>query len=125
VQCPAPPDRREVQILYFEVQIADFSSVHRDGAMSPSTRGGTMTAPTAMQIPGFRGDVIGPDHHDYDAARAVWNGTVDRRPRLIARCSGTADVAAAVRFARDRDLEIAVRGGVTTWPAPRCATAGS
>ena len=55
--------------------------------------------------------MIAPDHHDYDDARAVWNGTVDRRPRLIARCSGTADVAAAVRFARDRDLEIAVRGG--------------
>jgi FAD/FMN-containing dehydrogenase len=64
-----------------------------------------------MQIPGFRGNVIVPDHHDYDDARALWNGTVDRRPRLIARCSGTADVAAAVRFARARDLEIAVRGG--------------
>ena len=70
-----------------------------------------MSALATMQIPGFRGDVIVPDHHDYDDARAVWNGTVDRRPRLIARCSGTADVAAAVRFARDRDLEIAVRGG--------------
>ena len=70
-----------------------------------------MSAPTTMRIPGFRGDVIVPDHHDYDDARAVWNGIVDRRPRLIARCSGTADVAAAVRFARDRDLEIAVRGG--------------
>ena len=70
-----------------------------------------MTAPTTMQIPGFRGDVIAPDRNGYDDARAVWNGTVDRRPRLIARCSGTADVAAAVRFARDRDLEIAVRGG--------------
>jgi FAD/FMN-containing dehydrogenase len=41
----------------------------------------------------------------------VWNGAVDRRPRSIARCSGTADVVAAVRFARDQDLEIAVRGG--------------
>ena len=70
-----------------------------------------MTAPTTMQIPGFRGDVIVPDHDGYDDARAVWNGTIDRRPRLIARCSRTADVAAAVRFARDRDLEIAVRGG--------------
>jgi FAD/FMN-containing dehydrogenase len=70
-----------------------------------------MSAPTTMRIPGFRGDLITPDHHDYDDARAVWNGTVDRRPRLIARCSGTADVAAAVRFARDNDLEIAVRGG--------------
>jgi FAD/FMN-containing dehydrogenase len=70
-----------------------------------------MTAPTTMQIPGFRGDVIAPGQDGYDDARAVWNGTVDRRPRLIARCSGTADVAAAVRFARDHDLEIAVRGG--------------
>ena len=70
-----------------------------------------MTAPTTMQISGFRGDVIAPNRNGYDEARAVWNGAVDRRPRLIARCSGTADVSAAVRFARDRDLEIAVRGG--------------
>jgi FAD/FMN-containing dehydrogenase len=70
-----------------------------------------MTAITTMQIPEFRGDVIAPDRYGYDDARAVWNGTVDRHPRLIARCSGTADVAAAVRFARDCDLEIAVRGG--------------
>jgi FAD/FMN-containing dehydrogenase len=70
-----------------------------------------MAAPTTTQVPGFRGDLIAPGHDGYDEARAVWNGTVDRRPRLIARCSGTADVAAAVRFARDRDLEIAVRGG--------------
>jgi len=41
----------------------------------------------------------------------VWNGAIDRRPRLIAQCIGTADVVAAVRFARDRDLEIAIRGG--------------
>ncbi|HEV8275539.1 MAG TPA: FAD-binding oxidoreductase [Streptosporangiaceae bacterium] len=61
--------------------------------------------------PRFRGDVTAPGQDGYDDARAVWNGTVDRRPRLIARCSGTADVAAAVRFARDHDLEIAVRGG--------------
>jgi FAD/FMN-containing dehydrogenase len=64
-----------------------------------------------MEIQGFRGQLITADHADYDTARAVWNGAVDRRPRLIARCSGTADVAAAVRFARHRDLEIAVRGG--------------
>ncbi len=64
-----------------------------------------------MEIDGFRGQLITADHSDYDTARAVWNGAVDRRPRLIARCSGTADVAAAVRFARDHDLEIAIRGG--------------
>jgi FAD/FMN-containing dehydrogenase len=64
-----------------------------------------------MQIDGFRGQLITADHTAYDTARAVWNGAVDRRPRVIARCSGTADVAATVRFARDHDLEIAVRGG--------------
>jgi FAD/FMN-containing dehydrogenase len=70
-----------------------------------------MTAPTTTQIPGFLGSVIAPDDDGYDDARAVWNATVDRRPRLIARCSSTADVCAAVRFARDCDLAIAVRGG--------------
>ncbi|MGH3481212.1 MAG: FAD-binding oxidoreductase, partial [Nocardioidaceae bacterium] len=70
-----------------------------------------MSAPSTTQIPGFRGEMITADNEGYDDARAVWNGTVNRRPRLIARCSGTADVVAAVRFARDHDLEIAVRGG--------------
>ena len=64
-----------------------------------------------MEIDGFRGQLIAAGHADYDTARAVWNGAVDRRPRLIARCGGTADVAAAVRFAREQALEIAVRGG--------------
>ncbi len=59
----------------------------------------------------FRGRLITADHSDYDIARAVWNGAIDRRPRLIARCMGTADVVAAVRFAREHDLEIAIRGG--------------
>ena len=66
---------------------------------------------TALRIPGFLGDQITPDHADYDGARAVWNGAVDRRPRLVARCGSTADVAAAVRFAREHGLDIAVRGG--------------
>jgi FAD/FMN-containing dehydrogenase len=66
---------------------------------------------TGTPIPGFRGEAIAAGHAGYDDARAVWNGAVDRRPKLIARCAGAADVAAAVRFARDRDLQIAVRGG--------------
>lgn len=70
-----------------------------------------MSATSTMQIPGFLGDLIDPDHDEYDDSRAVWNGAVHRRPRLIARCSGADDVAAAVRFARARSLEIAVRGG--------------
>jgi FAD/FMN-containing dehydrogenase len=115
LQCREPPARRKVQILYFEVQIADFSVLSTDGAMGPvHQRRSKMTAPTTvtgMEIPGFRGELIAAEHAGYDDARAVWNGAVDRRPRLIARCTGAADVAAAVRFARDRNLEIAVRGG--------------
>jgi FAD/FMN-containing dehydrogenase len=106
-----------------EVHLADFPTVLTDVAMSPSSLGGTMTATTferasrpsdtttRPEIPAFRGALIAPEHADYDDARAVWNGSVDRHPRLIARCSGTADVAAAVRFARRGGLEIAVRGG--------------
>lgn len=67
--------------------------------------------PTVMEIDGFRGRLISADHPEYDSARAVWNGAIERRPRLIARCIGAADVVAAVRFARDHDLEIAIRGG--------------
>src|SRR5262245_35730154 len=67
--------------------------------------------PTVAAIDGFRGRLISPDHADYDSARTIWNGAIDRRPRLIARCIGTADVIAAVRFARDHALEIAIRGG--------------
>jgi hypothetical protein len=74
--------------------------------ISPGCKG-----PPVAQIDGFRGRLISADHADYDSARAVWNGAIDRRPRLIARCIGAADVIAAVRFARDHDLQIAIRGG--------------
>ena len=59
----------------------------------------------------MRGQLVRPDDPGYDAARTVWNGMIDKRPALIARCTGTADVAAAVRFARSHDLLVAVRGG--------------
>ncbi|MDQ0849919.1 FAD/FMN-containing dehydrogenase [Arthrobacter sp. B3I9] len=60
---------------------------------------------------GFGGEVIRPGEPKYDAARAVWNGLVDRRPGLVVLPDGTADVVAALRFARERDLLVAVRGG--------------
>lgn len=59
----------------------------------------------------FKGELIAPDHHGYEPARQIWNGHIQRRPGLIASCQGAADVMAAVRFARDRDLPVSVRGG--------------
>lgn len=58
-----------------------------------------------------RGDVLLAGDDGYDAARAVWNGRFDKHPTAIARCIGTADVIAAVNFAREQDLPISVRGG--------------
>lgn len=59
----------------------------------------------------MRGDVLGHGDPDYDAARRVWNGMVDRRPALIARCAGVTDVATVIRFARAHDALVSVRGG--------------
>ena len=59
----------------------------------------------------FRGELIRAGDPPYEAARRVWNGAIDRRPVLVARCTGVADVCAAVRFARERQLLVAVRGG--------------
>lgn len=59
----------------------------------------------------LQGELLAPDHPAYDEARAVWNGMIDRRPGLIARCAGADDVLAAIRFARENGLEVAVRGG--------------
>ncbi len=47
----------------------------------------------------------------YDEVRRTWNGAIDRRPALIARCAGTDDIVEAVRFAREHDLLVSVRGG--------------
>ena len=59
----------------------------------------------------LRGEVLRPDDDGYDAARTVWNGMVDKRPALIGRCTGAADVIRCVRFAREHDLLASVRGG--------------
>lgn len=63
-----------------------------------------------------RGDVIGPGDPDYDEARTVYNAMHDRRPAAVARCTDVADVIASIRFARDNDLEVAIRGGSHSVP---------
>jgi len=58
-----------------------------------------------------RGELIGPDDEAYEAARKVYNGMIDKCPRLIERCADVADVIGAVNFARENDLLLAIRGG--------------
>src|SRR4051812_21390798 len=60
---------------------------------------------------GFAGVVIDPEHAEFETSRQVWNGMIDRRPAVIARCSSVADVQAALAFARAEGLPVAVRGG--------------
>jgi FAD/FMN-containing dehydrogenase len=57
------------------------------------------------------GELITPEHHEYETARTVWNGMIDKRPAAIARCADAGDVATTVHFAAERGLALAVRGG--------------
>ena len=59
----------------------------------------------------LRGALLGKGDDGYEQARMVWNGNIDRRPALIARCTGVADVIDAVNFARANSLLVAIRGG--------------
>ena len=59
----------------------------------------------------LRGRLVEPTDADYDTVRALYNGMIDKRPRLIARCVDTADVITSVNFAREQNLLVAIRGG--------------
>ncbi|MFD8951036.1 FAD-binding oxidoreductase [Streptomyces xanthophaeus] len=76
--------------------------------MAPLSKAGTALAALREDL---AGEVLTPDDAGYDGARTVFNGMIDRRPAVIAQCESTADVVTAVRFARELDLKIAVRGG--------------
>jgi FAD/FMN-containing dehydrogenase len=65
---------------------------------------------------GHSGPIIGRDHPEFDAARQLHNGMIDKRPLVIARCADAADVIAAVNFAREQGLAVAVRGGGHSGP---------
>ena len=59
----------------------------------------------------LRGELLRPEDDGYDATRAVFNGMIDKRPAMILRCAGTADVIQGVNFARTHDLLLSVHGG--------------
>ena len=67
----------------------------------------------------IRGSVVGAMDAAYDESRRVWNGAIDKRPELIVNCAGATDVAEAVRYARNHDLESRCVAAGITWPAPR------
>ena len=73
-------------------------------------------ADTSVLAAAMRGPVLTAADAGYDAVRKVWNGMIDRRPAAIARCTGAADVIAALAFARDAGLPVAVRGGGHSFP---------
>ncbi len=70
------------------------------------------------------GMVSTPGESTYETAVSIWNGVIKRRPGVVVSCVNSRDVAAALAFARDRGLEVSVRGEGTTTPAMRCARAG-
>jgi FAD/FMN-containing dehydrogenase len=72
----------------------------------------------------FRGELIRPGDAVYDERRKIWNGSIDRRPALIARCAGVADVVAAVQFARDQGILVALRSGGHSYPGLSVCDAG-
>jgi FAD/FMN-containing dehydrogenase len=74
--------------------------------------GGVLEGAAAAELQSkLRGELLFAGDAGYDEARKIWNGAIDKKPALIARCAGAADVMAAVRFAREHDLAVVVRGG--------------
>jgi FAD/FMN-containing dehydrogenase len=84
-----------------------------DVSMTTSTGSHTVIEGTTVETfkASLRGELLRPGDTDYDEARTVWNGMIDKRPGLIARCTGVADVISAVDFARTHQLLVSVRGG--------------
>jgi FAD/FMN-containing dehydrogenase len=70
------------------------------------------------------GTLLLPESGEYESARRIWNGMIDRRPAAIAACAGTADVAAAVTFAREHELLLAVKGGGHSFPGKSVCDGG-
>jgi len=81
------------------------------GSLQPQ---GSPSALPEAKVEGFasslRGSLIRPSDKEYETARRVFNGMIDKRPNFIARCAGAADVVTCVNFAREHTMRVAVRG---------------
>src|SRR5687767_6765499 len=84
---------------------------HPPGSPDSSREASMSDHATSTLEQGFRGRLIRPADADYDTARALYNGMIDKRPALIARCANVADVIACVNHARTEGLLLAIRGG--------------
>jgi FAD/FMN-containing dehydrogenase len=98
---PAAGDRPRARLPFTRV---GRDSGRRETLMLDEASIGTLKA-------GFRGAVLAPGDAGYDSARKVYNAMIDRSPALIARCADVADVRQAVRFGREKNLPVAIRGG--------------
>ena len=91
------------------------SVIKRGGADHPTLRKGWTIVNDEATVEqfkaGLRGELIQPGDPGYEEARKVYNAMIDKRPRMIARCSDVADVISCVNFARDNEVLLAVRGG--------------
>jgi FAD/FMN-containing dehydrogenase len=74
------------------------------------------TASLELLRKSFRGELVGPTDEGYEVHRRVWNGSIDRHPALVTRCTGVADVLRALRFAQEQGLTVAVRSGGHSFP---------
>jgi FAD/FMN-containing dehydrogenase len=98
--------------------VSDAEGSRKGRAMADATMTTTAGGETVVEdatLAGFsshlRGEILRPGADGYEDARKIWNGMIDRRPALIVRCAGAGDVVNAVRFARENDLLVSVRGG--------------
>lgn len=95
-----------------ETSLSGLQVLHSDSSVIAEWSGALLDdAEVETFVDGFSGDIVRLGDDDYDEARSVWNGMIDRYPALIARCTGVADVIDAVTFARANDLLVAIRGG--------------
>src|ERR671911_710988 len=107
------PFSRHAELLRWKPKPLDETLV----SMTAIAEGFTLSETALAELQGgFRGEIVGRDHISYDERRKIWNGSIDRRPAVIARCAGVADVMAGVKFGLQHCLPVAVRSRGHSFP---------